>query len=104
MQPGVNYARLATENDTFPGDKYIRGSFNYEAGKYVLLGTALGGATAKKIAVAGAAGLQGRTFDRARNAWRIMVDDGHTFSNGTEVASLRTLFDKLGINLSDYKL
>jgi SNF2 family DNA or RNA helicase len=103
QQPGVISARIATEDYYFPGDKWTRASFMYEAGKYVNLALVQGGAASNKIAVKGAAGLQGRTFNSSNKAFRIAVESGKTFSNGAPVASLESLLTHLGLSMADYQ-
>jgi SNF2 family DNA or RNA helicase/predicted RNA methylase len=103
-QPGVIRAYVGTEDVLFTGNKYNRASYRYESGKYILLALVFKGAASNKIAQAGAAGLQGRTYDETVKAFRINVESGATFSDGKPVASIAALFEHLGIKVSDYQL
>ncbi len=99
--PGVSFARLGTQDDTKYPDRYSA-MYKYEANQYILLGLVRGTDTYSKIATAGAAGLQGRTFDNVTKCFRITIKDGEKFSDGKPVASVESLFAHLGLNIKDY--
>jgi hypothetical protein len=97
---GIQSARIGDGDVNKLRDKYS-GQYLYRSGRYILLQTISGSSTHKKIATAGQAGLQGRTFDRNTNAFRICIDEGEQFDNGQPVASLQSLFDHLGLSMKD---
>jgi predicted RNA methylase len=99
--PGVNSAELGTLDDMKTADRYSA-SYFYKANEYILLKTTRGSPTHEKIATAGAAGLQGRTFDNVSKAFRLTIKDGEKFSDGKDVASVASLFAHLGLNIKDY--
>jgi len=103
-QPGVIDAFVGTTDERFTPTKYVKGSFVFEAGKYVNLQLVRDGVTYNKVAVAGAGGLAGRTFDNSLKAFRVTTEPGQKFSNGAEVASLASLFAHLGLDMADYQL
>lgn len=94
--PGVWAARLGEEDVTKMPDRYSA-MFRYQAGTYILLGIQRGTDTFNRVATAGAAGLQGRTFDNSRRMFRITIKSGETFSDGRPVASVADLFEHLGL-------
>ena len=101
--PGVVSAVIGMADDLKTADRYSA-SYLYKANEYILLKTTRGTPTHEKIATAGAAGLQGRTFDNVSKAFRLTIQDGEKFSDGKPVASVATLFAHLGLNISDYLL
>lgn len=101
--PGIASASIGVTDDMKTTDKYSA-SYFYKANEYILLKTTRGSPTHDKIATAGSAGLQGRTFDRTNNAFRLTIKDGEKFSDGKPVASVSSLFAHLGLNISDYLL
>ncbi|MDF0506804.1 SNF2-related protein [Burkholderia cenocepacia] len=103
-QPGVIAAEIGARDEFVAPSRYIKGSYQYEAGKYITLALVRGSETFEKVASAGAAGLQGRTFDNGLKAFRIVTESGKTFSNGAPVASLESLFKHLGLNSADYQV
>jgi len=98
---GVVSAEVGTMDDMKTTDRYSA-SFMYTANEYVLLKTVRGSTTHEKIATAGAAGLQGRTFDNVSKAFRLTIKDGEKFSDGKPVASIASLFEHLNLNIKDY--
>lgn len=101
--PGVVSATIGMADDMKAVDKYSA-SYLYQANEYILLKTTRGTPTHEKIATAGAAGLQGRTFSNTEKAFRLTIKDGEKFSDGKPVASVATLFAHLGLNIGDYLL
>jgi len=101
--PGVIGAEICPTDELKTQDKYSA-SYFYKANEYILLKLAKGSETYNKVAVAGAAGLQGRTFDNSAKAFRITIKDDQKFSDGKPVASVSTLFAHLGLNIGDYLL
>lgn len=99
--PGVSSARIGINDDMKFPDKYSA-QFKYEANQYILLALVRGSPTYDKVAKAGAAGLQGRTFDNVSKCFRVTVKEGEKFSDGKPVASVASLFAHLGLNISDY--
>lgn len=99
--PGVVSAVMGMADDMKPTDRYSA-SYFYQANQYILLKTTRGTPTHEKIATAGAAGLQGRTFDNVSKAFRLTIKDGEKFSDGKPVASVATLFAHLNLNIKDY--
>lgn len=101
--PGVVSAVMGTTDEMKAADRYSS-SYFYESNGYILLKTTKGTPTHEKIATAGAAGLQGRTFDNSAKAFRVTIKDGEKFSDGKPVASVASLFAHLGLNIGDYLL
>jgi len=101
--PGVVSAVVGTADEMKAADRYSS-SYFYAANGYILLKTTKGTPTHEKIATAGAAGLQGRTFDNSAKAFRVTIKDGEKFSDGKPVASVASLFAHLGLNIGDYLL
>lgn len=101
--PGVVSAEMGMSDDMKTTDRYSA-SYLYKANEYILLKTTRGTPTHEKIATAGAAGLQGRTFDNVSKAFRLTIKDGEKFSDDKPVASVATLFAHLGLNIGDYLL
>jgi SNF2 family DNA or RNA helicase len=101
--PGILSATLGIKDEMKPVDRYSA-SYLYRANEYVLLKTVRGSETHEKIASAGAAGLQGRTFDNTAKAFRVNLKDSEVFSDGKPVASVATLFAHLGLNIKDFTL
>jgi predicted RNA methylase len=98
---GVTSAEVGTMDDMKTTDRYSA-SFMYKANEYVLLKTVRGSKTHEKIATAGAAGLQGRTFDNVSKAFRLTIKEGEKFSDGKPVASIASLFEHLNLSIKDY--
>jgi predicted RNA methylase len=101
--PGVVSAEICPTDEIKAADRYSA-SYFYKANEYILLKLTKGTPTYDKVAVAGAAGLQGRTFDNSAKAFRVTIKDDQKFSDGKPVASVSTLFAHLGLNIGDYLL
>jgi SNF2 family DNA or RNA helicase/predicted RNA methylase len=98
---GVLSADVGTTDETKFADRYSA-HFVYHANTYINITFVRYSDTQKKVAAAGAEGLQGRTFDSVRKCFRVTIKDGETFSDGKPVASVNSLFKHLGLNMSDY--
>jgi hypothetical protein len=101
--PGVLSATVGTVDvrDKLYGTS---ATYTYQAGTYILLGIVRGSSLFDKVATKGAAGLQGRTFDKESKCFRITIKAGEKFSDGTAVASVESLFKHIGLNIADYQL
>ncbi|WP_227461734.1 SNF2-related protein [Cupriavidus pauculus] len=93
---GVWSVELGDSDETKYPDRYSQ-LYAYKANQYVRIKTTRGTRTHEKIATAGAAGLEGRTFDNVRKAFRLTLKDGEKFSDGKPVASVNSLLAHLGI-------
>ncbi|WP_109479105.1 SNF2-related protein [Paraburkholderia sp. C35] len=99
--PGVLGADVGTTDETKFQDRWSA-HYVYHANTYINITFVQYSPTMKKVAAKGPDGLQGRTFDNVRKAFRVTIKDGEVFSDGKPVASVNALFKHLGLNLSDY--
>ncbi|WP_186083662.1 N-6 DNA methylase [Burkholderia gladioli] len=101
--PGVASASLATVDVWKTADRYT-GAYSYKAGGYLNIALERGSPAFIKVASPGAAGLEGRTFDKELKAFRFTVSDNEKFSDGKKVASVADVFAKLGMNFAEYQV
>jgi hypothetical protein len=99
--PGIASVTVGLFDEMKATDRYSA-SYMYKANEYAFLKTVRGSDTHKKIATAGAEGLQGRTFDNKRQAFRVCLKKGEVFTDGKPVASIESLFEHLSLNIKDY--